>query len=223
MEHSPLTTSSVPLYNSETDLMSSKKETNENITQRKKKRGVDAELQRIETMMQEMKSMFSEFVAQQTQQNNKIDSLQLALEDIKSQNSIISCQNTKIQDTVQFLSDKYDEAILEINNLQTECTNNQKVIKSLEIKVDYLERNLKASTVEISNIPSSNPENRETLIGIVQRLGSIINQPVPLLDIKNIFRSRSKKEAVGTVIVEFSSTSKKSNSCGLLKTSINKT
>ncbi|KAJ8705855.1 hypothetical protein PYW08_012901 [Mythimna loreyi] len=80
---------------------------------------------------------------------------------------------------------------------------------TLELKVDYLERNLKAATIEIKNIPTSNPENITTLTGIVQKLGSIINQPVPAPDIKNIFRLRGKKETVGTVVVEFSTTSLK--------------
>ncbi|KAJ8720571.1 hypothetical protein PYW08_006036 [Mythimna loreyi] len=100
-------------------------------------------------------------------------------------------------------------AIVWKDNKAEECKNNQKIIKTLELKVDYLERNLKAATIEIKNIPTSNPENKTTLTGIVQKLGSIINQPVPASDIKNIFRLRGKKETVGTVVVEFSTTSLK--------------
>lgn len=217
MPRSPPKTSSSPLHNSEPDLSTSiTTGLKEHITQRKRKRGDDVELYRIETMMLEMKSMFTDFVAIQTQHNSKIDSLYSALEDIRSQNSLITSQNaeirtqnSEIQQCVQFLSDKYDDAILKINNLEAECNSNQKTMKSLELKIDYLERNLKTSTIEIKNIPSSNPENRETLTESLVRLGSIINQPIPPSEIKQIFRLRGKKETVGTVIVEFSSTSTK--------------
>ena len=223
---SPPKTSTSPLHKSEPDLTKSSNETKElNVTQRKRKRGDDAELQRIEMMMIEMKTMFSDFVAKQTQHNNKIDSLHSALEEIRSQNSTIRTQNTEIRaqndeirKSVQFLSDKYDDALLEINHLQEECNNNQKLIKTLELKVEYMERNLKAATIEIRNVPSSNSETRESLTGLVRKLGSIIHQPVPQSDIKNIFRPRGKKETVGPVIVEFSSISIKEQFMRSVKT-----
>lgn len=217
MLRSPTKASSTPSFNSESNLTTSaNSETNKNVTQRKRKQDDNTELQRLESMMQELKSMFSEFASQQNQQNNRIDSLHSAIEDIRSQNSVISSQNTEIRtqndeirSSVQFLSDKYDDALLEINNLKEECNYNQKVIKTLEFKVDYLERNLKAASIEIKNMPTSNSETRDTLTGLLQNLGNFINQPVPPSEIKNIFRLRGKGEMVGTVIVEFSSTSTK--------------
>lgn len=108
---------------------------------------------------------------------------------------------------MQFLSDKYDEAIREIDHLQAETKNSQKVIKTLELKIDYLERNLKEATIELRNIPTSKPETRETLTELVQKIGCTTNQPVSPSEIKNIYRLRSKKETVGTVIVEFTTPS----------------
>lgn len=166
----------------------------------------------MEKMMEEMKKMFSELVTKQNEQNEKMNSLKLALEDIRSQNTAISLQNSEIRtqnenikETVDFLSEKYDDALLEINELKAECNNNQKVIKALEIRVDFLEKQQKAASVEIKNLPSSTPETRDSLTDAVQKLGQIISQPVSATEIKNIFRFKSKSDAVGPVLVEFTS------------------
>lgn len=208
---SPPKTTPSPLHKSEPDLTTGS-DTNENITQRKRKRGDDSDLHRMENMIMEMKAMFSQMVSQQALQNLKIDSLHSALDNIKTQNTLISTQNLEIQTqneeikkTVQFLSEKYDDAVLEISQLQSKCTNNNKLIKSLELKVDFLEKNLKSASIEIRNIPTSVPENRDTLSNTVQKLGEVINQPIENKDIKTIFRSLAKKESLGTILVEFSS------------------
>ncbi|CAK1595165.1 unnamed protein product [Parnassius mnemosyne] len=201
IRRSPPNAPASPCYTSEPNLTSCSNNENLNITQRKRKRESD-ELGRMEKMMIEMKTMFEEFVSNQTQQNNKMDTLQTALEDIRTQNAKISilnseirAQNEEIQKTVSFLSEKYDEAVLEINNLKAECNKNQQIIKTLENKVDILEKNLRASSLEIKNIPLQCPETRETLISTVQKLGSIINHSVLETDIRNIFRLKSKTES----------------------------
>ncbi|CAG4979780.1 unnamed protein product [Parnassius apollo] len=215
IRRSPPNAPASPHYTSEPNLTSCPNNENLNITQRKRKRESD-ELGRMEKMMMDMKTMFEEFVSNQTQQNNKIDTLQMAIEEIRTQNAKIAIQNSEIrtqneeiQKTMSFLSDKYDEAVLEINNLKAECNKNQQIIKTLENKVDFLEKNLRAASLEIKNVPLQCPETRETLISTIQKLGNIVNHPVLEQDIANIFRLKSKKESVGTVIVEFSSAAAK--------------
>lgn len=200
---------------SEPNLTSSTNNTNSdnntNITHRRKIRSAD-DMTRMEKMIEDMKEMFSELVTKQNEQNAKMNSLQLALEDIRSQNTAISLQNfeirtqnEKIKETIDFLSEKYDGALVEIHDLRTECSSNKKVIKALEIRVDFLEKQQKATSLEIKNLPSSTHETRDSLTGTVQKLGHIISQPVSTTEIKNIFRYKSKSDAVGPVLVEFTS------------------
>lgn len=184
---------------------------NINITHRKKIRSTD-DMTRMEKMIEDMKEMFSELVTKQNEQNEKMNLLQLALEDIRSQNTSISVQNSeirtqneKIKETIDFLSEKYDDALVEINDLRAECSSNKKVIKALEIRVDFLEKQQKAASLEIKNLPSSTLETRESLTSAVQKLGQIISQPVSATEIKNIFRYKSKSDVVGPVLVEFTS------------------
>ncbi|CAB3235086.1 unnamed protein product [Arctia plantaginis] len=158
-----------------------------------------------------MKGMFSQLVIQQNQQNEKIDSLHSALDEIRSQNSVIRKQNVEIhqqndeiQKTVIFLSERYDDALLQISNLKEECNNNKKTVKALESKVDYLEKHIKSASLEFKNLPPSIPETRETLTESIKKLGDVINQPVTDANIKNIFRLKGKMGSPGTVMVEFS-------------------
>ncbi|CAB3229775.1 unnamed protein product [Arctia plantaginis] len=95
---SPKKNSSPPLRRSEPNLACSN-DINDNISQRKRKRGDEADLQRMENMMLDMKSMFSELVSQQEQHNIKIDALHSALEgfnalegtDILASAKVMSC------------------------------------------------------------------------------------------------------------------------------------
>lgn len=211
MQRSPPTTPNTltsPMYNSEPNFVASSDSDRVNITQRRRR---DDEVVRTESLISEMKSMFSELVTNQTKQNNKMDDLQTALEDIRLQNTYISkqnleirMQNEEIRKTISFLSEKYDNAVLEITNLKAECNNNQKTIKALEYKLDSIEKYIRVSSIEIRNMPSSHQETRDTLIAAVQKLGDITNNTVMQTDIKNIFRLKSTSVSVGTVIVEFS-------------------
>lgn len=194
-----------------------------NVTHRKKKRE-DGEQHRMEHMMLEMKSMFSELVNQQTQQNKKIDTLQSALDEIRSQNTAIKTQNSEIrsqnnelQKSIDFLSHKYDDAVKKIDNLQAECNKTKEVVNMLENKCDYLERQMRVASLEMRNIPISTPENKTTLFKTVEKLGDIVNHPLQKTEIKDIFRIRTKKETVGSVIVEFVSSSTKENFLKSLK------
>lgn len=213
MRHSPPKSPTSPHYTSEPNLTTLSTSTHENfnVTQRKRKREND-ELERMENMMKEMKTMITELVSKQTHQSDKMDTLQSALDDIRSQNLAISTQNSEIrlqneeiQKSMAFLSSKYDDAIVDITNLRAECSKNQKVISALEQKIDFLEKSLKASSIEIKNIPTAEPETTETLTHTVQILGNVISQPLQKNDIKNIFRLKNKTDSTGTVLVEFAS------------------
>ncbi|XP_075990141.1 uncharacterized protein LOC142985781 [Anticarsia gemmatalis] len=204
-------------YASQPNLLSTSKDgsaiNDMNVTLRKRKRGDEENWAHMENLMKDMKEMFSEFVLKQTAQSDKMDSLQLALEEIQAQNTVIRMQNSEIrtqnneiQKTIAFLSAKYDDALVEINSLKVECSKSEKRIKELDAKIDLLERQQKAASIEIKNLPLSVPETRQSLSDTIQKLAQIVNNPVTPSEIKNIFRYKSKSNTVGTVLVEFTST-----------------
>lgn len=204
---------------------SGKETTDDSKVTKRKKKHEDDEKSSVGNVMSEMKSMFNELVKQQTQQNEKIDTLQSALDEIRSQNTIIKTQNIEIktqnnelQKTINFLSQKYDDAVQKIDNLQVDHNRNKEAVKKLEDRVDYLERQTRVASLEIRNIPKLTPENKATLFSIVEKIGNVVNQPVQKSEIKEVFRVRTKTESMGPVIVEFVSSSSKENFLKTIKT-----
>ncbi|CAG5031000.1 unnamed protein product [Parnassius apollo] len=87
-------------------------------------------------------------------------------------------QNIDIQKSIEFLAQKYDELTQKVGSLENENKHQLEYINSLESKIDILERNSKATTVEIRNIPLNQKETKDDLLKIVQEAGNLINLPI---------------------------------------------
>ncbi|CAB3220390.1 unnamed protein product [Arctia plantaginis] len=125
-------------------------------------------------------------------------------------------QNTDIKTSIETMSDKYDEILQELKQTKAENTAIKKEIKLFEQKIELLERNAKASTLELRNIPEQQSENKSTLVSLVKNIGDVLGVGVRETDIRNIFRPKMSQNKIAPVIVEFSATTLKEN---MLKTS----
>lgn len=76
--------------------------TDDHSIKHRSKRKHDDELSRMETMMSDMKTMFSDLLNQQANQNTKFEALCSIVSEVKT-------QNMEIQKSVEFLASKYDE------------------------------------------------------------------------------------------------------------------
>ncbi|CAI6363567.1 unnamed protein product [Macrosiphum euphorbiae] len=110
-----------------------------------------------------------------------------------------------------------NDTLLTLSNriLELEKTLKEKygIIQNLEIKINILEQNERASLVEISGVKNENNENVETIVNDIAGIGEV---DISLFDIENVYRNLSNRnlEAPQTV-VEFSSKKKKGkNSLG---------
>ncbi|XP_026736736.1 uncharacterized protein LOC113500226 [Trichoplusia ni] len=172
----------------------------QNVTQRSKRKCLEsgtAQESEISIFMSEMKTMFTEF---KEQQNKKIEKIYESIEEIKT-------QNTNIQSTVTFLSQDYDALKTQISQLEmqleSERKNNSIVIKSLEDKIEKLERGTRSACVEFKNIPANTQESKEKLMDIVIKTGSVINVPIQRHEIKDVYRIGSTEKNNRPVIIEF--------------------
>lgn len=179
----------------------------ENITHRNNKR------QRLETkqdvntdplaaFMADMKSLFLEFKAQQ---NKNIEKIYDTVEQIKK-------QNDSIQDSINFLSEKYETLNKQITKLETENDKNLKYIQTLENRLEKCEQMSRASCVEFRNIPNFENETKEKIVNTVAKIGEILKVPTEYSEIKDTFRITTKKNPnKKTIIVEFTTNIKKEN------------
>ncbi|KAG7312863.1 hypothetical protein JYU34_001244 [Plutella xylostella] len=156
------------------------------------------------TVLQQMKSLFDTFEAQQN----------LKLEKIIQSTQTIKDQNTEIQTSIEFLSSKYDDAMERILTLEQKNKAYETKIGNLESKIEQLERNSRSSMIEIRNIPKQTPENKTALRTLVKKVGEIIEQPVSDSDIQDVYRIKSKKESSNHIVVNFTTTTCKDGFIG---------
>ncbi|KAJ8714011.1 hypothetical protein PYW08_007631 [Mythimna loreyi] len=147
--------------------------------------------------------LFSEF---ESKQNQKFDSLKSTMDDIAEQNS-------RIQTSVEFISGKYDELLDRLAAAERENSTLNRKISSLESKIDYLERCSRSATLEINNLPATDSENKESLLGILCKIGDVVKEEIRPSDVSKIYRLKAKTDShiFGTVVAEFKSSTIKEN------------
>lgn len=202
----PLTASSPPLprYDSEPILNTERASSaSHNITLRKRKR---------EDECLSKNDILDMFTNLKLEQEKSFTTLLDAMQDIKK-------QNADIHVTMNFLSQKYDEILNKVSDLEAERKSDQKYIKTLESKVEYLERSIRNSHIEIRNIPKNSTETKKDLSIIVEKLGNTLNIPLQPTDIKDIYRINNgkKSENAKPIVVELSSVILKEEILGSVK------
>lgn len=167
----------------------------QNITKRQK-RTFDSYSETSPSAMAEVRSMFSEL---KLQQEHKFDYLTGTI------NTVIE-QNEEIKHSVEFMSQQYDEMLTKMNHLETQNAEYKKQIKSLESKLELMEKNSRLSAIEIRNIQKTKQENKQTLCGIIKGIGSLVSPQncIQESEIRDIFRTKSD-----AIVVDFTTITRK--------------
>ncbi|KAJ2948726.1 hypothetical protein O0L34_g7984 [Tuta absoluta] len=118
----------------------------------------------------------------------------------------ISDQNEANQTSITFISTQYDELIKNINMHEAEKQVQKQKIAILENKVDSLERQLRATSIEVRNIPFKPKERKSDLTLLVKKIGSELKVHLEETTIKDVFRTTTKNPTNKPIIVEFIST-----------------
>ncbi|XP_014360027.2 uncharacterized protein LOC106712093 [Papilio machaon] len=124
------------------------------------------------------------------------------LKELQSTVSEIKEQNVKLQESVDFTAHKYDEILTKMKQMEEARREDKKYILSLEYKIDKLEQQSRATSVEIRNLPKRNGETKQNLLDTLNDIYKAIKLPPQVSDVKDIFRNNNKT-STPTVIVEF--------------------
>ncbi|CAH2105986.1 unnamed protein product [Euphydryas editha] len=155
-----------------------------NIASRSKRKRVnelDNDITDLKTeLMAMLKSLQDEQVRHFTSINSKMEEL--------------INQNQELKASVEFISAKYDEFTKTIEQLEKDKKEDRNIIKSLEEKVEYLEKKMRSSCLEIKNIPLRPKETKEDLVNVVVKLGNIIKSHIQPSEIGEIYRVPSVKQ-----------------------------
>ncbi|XP_013169075.1 PREDICTED: uncharacterized protein LOC106127872 [Papilio xuthus] len=124
------------------------------------------------------------------------------LKELQSTVSEIKEQNVKLQESVDFTAHKYDEILTKMKQMEEARREDKAYIISLENKIDKLEQQSRATSVEIRNIPKRSGETKQDLLHTLNNIFKVIKLPPQETDVKDIFRNH-KKTSTPTMIVEF--------------------
>lgn len=126
----------------------------------------------------------------------------------------IKLQNNEVQNSLQFMSDKYDSLLLKLQTMEDDRVKDKRTIVLLEEKIESLERKIKTTGLEIRNIPRSTTDSKRAeskidMSSLVLTLAKSVDIDLQESDIKDIYRINSSKESVKPIIVELNSVIKK--------------
>ncbi|CAH2095924.1 unnamed protein product [Euphydryas editha] len=154
----------------------------------KRKRAESEDDNILHDFMQEMRHMFQEL---KKHQEKKVEEVCSAVDSIRS--------------SVEFLAQKYDSVIDKLNKLETNRTSDAKYIKSLENRIEILERSARSTCLEIRNIPTAKSETKDDLLNVVSSVGNVLKTPIQSYEVKDVYRIKTKDPLNKTIIVDLSS------------------
>lgn len=165
---------------------------------RAKRRRDDEDTSDMGSFKDEIKSLISNFMAQQQQEIKKIS---LVLTEIKQ-------TNLKIESSITFLSAQNEEFKSKIEKLETQAKQDREYIAVLEGKMEDIQMSTRKSNFELKNVPKKSGETKEDLLEMVLCLSKNVDCNMVKKDIKDIYRVRSGKngETSTPIIVETTST-----------------
>lgn len=116
----------------------------------------------------------------------------------------------ELKDSLESISLKHDEFIKRISALEEEKKEDKQKIQYLEERVENLERKVRASCIELRNIPKASGETKNSLCDLVSSVGKVLNIDIRRQELKDIYRIKSK-DHVNPIIAEFSTVLQKEN------------
>lgn len=147
-----------------------------------------------------IEEMFSKFSLEQSVRFNQ---LQTTIASLKT-------QNEELTHSVEHMSNRYDEFLSKISQLEAGRREDKKVINLLEERIEHLERKSKSTGVEIRNVPLKAGETKDELCKMVQKVGETIGVDINQSAVKDIYRLKSK-DSSNPIIIELTSALVKDN------------
>lgn len=94
--------------------------------------------------------------------------------------------------------------MLKINSLEQENVADRKYIRSLEARIELMDRNLHSASIEVRNVPKKGGETKDDLLNLIKNVGNAVSVPVQSAEVRDVFRINTKNEKNQPIVAEFS-------------------
>ncbi|XP_075988615.1 uncharacterized protein LOC142984742 [Anticarsia gemmatalis] len=187
---------------SDSDL--SKKQSSSHVTIRNKRKNEDVSKDDFNAFKQEIKEMLTSW---KTDHDIILEAMDGRLNKMETTLSSLQKTNCDIEKSLDFIAHQYEDMQHKIDSLEKQCKNNQSCISSLEEKVEELQRNIRKTSIEIYNLPTTEKENQADLGQKILTLSKSLNLGLNANDVRNVTRVPGKKGTNRSVVVEFANES----------------
>lgn len=164
------------------------------LSKRRREVGTDE----LKNSIDEMRELLTNSMSQQ---DFKLTALMSTVTEIKQ-------QNAEIQKTVDFLSEEHNNLKKKFMIMDNERKDQLLYIKTLEDKLENMERSSRSTGLEFRNFAQKTGEGKSDLISLVVKVSEKLQTPVQIHEIKDVFRTKTKNENK-PIIVELTSVLKK--------------
>lgn len=119
--------------------------------------------------------------------------------------------NTEMQKSLDFYMKKHDDLCGRLVSLENDKQERDLKIKNLENRLEEFERHTRSTCLEIRGIPAKQKETKQDLHTIVERMHNKLRTEVQPLAIKDIYRLKGKQNGERPLIIEYATSTLKSN------------
>lgn len=154
------------------------------VNDRSNKRKRFSEVDELKTSIDSLNKLLS---SNMLQQELKFKKLMATVKEIRD-------QNESIRQSVDYLSKEYSELKGKFTIMENEKKEQLLYIKTLEDRIEGMEKYHRSSSIEIRNIPLKTGESKRDLSETIIKMSERLNVPIQKNEIKDVFRTKSKSE-----------------------------
>lgn len=170
------------------------------------------EISKLEELKSDIKDMLASWkIEQEEHLMQMIEKQNASMSKLVADLSELKIQNSKIQQSADFISNQYEDLRKEIISLQKERQEQKAYIENLEKKVQDLQFKSRSSCIEVRNVPQKEKEVNEDLTRTVSNIGKAVGMPVQSNELRDVYRLPGKPGTTRPIVVEFSTVSAKQN------------
>lgn len=173
-----------------------------NVAMRKRKRSDQTSKEEITDMLSVIQlEQDAKFTALMKEQNEKFTAL---MRTVQAGISTHTEQNKEIVSSVDFLGQKYEEMVLRVHTIEQEKIADRKYIRSLEDRLEQLERNQHSSSIEVRNVPKKTGETKSDLLKIISSVGNALNISIQPSEVRDVYRINNKNDLNQPIVANLS-------------------
>lgn len=155
----------------------------------------------------EIKGLLKEW---KSEQDRALKKLSVDVGELKKQNLEIYNTNVEIQKAMDFLSTQYEALKTKVEENTKELVEKENYIKTLEYRIDNLERYTNYKVIEIRNVPLQPEENVNHLRNVIKNIFEVSKVEYRKEDLNDVYRIKTKTKN-GPIIAHLSSTTLKNS------------